>query len=84
MDRKFFKLVVFTDLIKAFDTIDHDILQEKLLLLGIKGSAFQLLKSYLHDRLQKCEVNGVILNESNVKCDLPQVQFLDHFPFCFI
>ena len=76
MDRKFFNLVVFIDLKKAFDTVDHEILLEKLLLFGIKGSAFQLLKSYLCPRSQKCEVNGVISNESNVKCGVPQGSIL--------
>ena len=76
MDRKFFNLVVLIDLKKAFDTVDHEILLEKLLLFGIKGSAFQLL-SYLCNRLQKCEVNRVISNESNGKCGVPQGSILE-------
>ena len=56
MDQKLFNLTVFIDLKKAFDTVNHEILLEKLLLLGITGSAFQLLELYLSDRSQKCEV----------------------------
>ena len=74
MGRKLFNLTVFIDL--AFDTVNHEILLEKLLLLGITGSAFQLLKSYLSDRSQKCEVNGLISKESKITCGIPQGSIL--------
>jgi hypothetical protein len=35
MDRKLFNLVVFVDLKKAFDTVEHEILLQKLKLVGI-------------------------------------------------
>ena len=35
---KFFNLVVFSDLKEAFDTVDHEILVEKLLLFRITDS----------------------------------------------
>ena len=66
MDQKLFNLTVFIDLKKAFDTVNHEILLEKLLLLGTTGSAFQLLESYLSDRSQKCEVNGFISKEKKI------------------
>ena len=76
MDRKLFNLTVFIDLKKAFDTVNHEILLEKLWLLGITGSAFQLLESYLSDRSQKCEVNGFISKESKITCGVPQGSIL--------
>jgi hypothetical protein len=72
MDRKLFNLVVFVDLNKAFDTVDHEILLEKLMHVGITGNALLLLKSYLTDRTQRCEVNGSIPNENGIKCVVPQ------------
>ena len=76
MDQKLFNLTVFIDLKKAFDTVNHEILLEKLLLLGITGSAFQLLESYLSDRSQKCEVNGFISKENKITCGVPQGSIL--------
>ena len=73
MDRKLFNLVVLIDLKKAFDTVDHQILLNKLELYGIKGSALLLLKSYLSERNQKCQVNGYITSsDRRSKCVVPQ------------
>ena len=59
LDRKMFNLVVLIDLKKAFDTVDHQILFRKLELYGIKGQALNLLKSYLTNRKQKCQIKNV-------------------------
>ena len=59
LDRKLFNLIVFIDLKKAFDTVDHNILLAKLRLYGIKGQALSFLKSYFTNRSQKCKINGV-------------------------
>ena len=76
MDRKLFNLVVFVDLKKAFDTVDHEILLEKLMHVGITGNALLLLKSYLTDRTQRCEVNGSISSENGIKYGVPQGSIL--------
>ena len=76
LDRKLFNLIVFIDLKKAFDTVDHHILLKKLELYGIKGQALSFLKSYLTNRSQKCKMNGFISSEHLIKCGVPQGSIL--------
>ena len=45
-------MVTFLDLANAFDTVDHEILMKKLYCMGIRGKAYELIKSYLSDRKQ--------------------------------
>jgi hypothetical protein len=58
MNRKIFNLVVFLDLKKAFETVNHDILVRKLELYRITGNALSMIKSYLTDSKQKCHCNN--------------------------
>lgn len=52
LDSKLLAATLFIDLKKAFDTIDHDLLVQKLELYGIRGTPLELLKSYLQGRQQ--------------------------------
>ena len=51
--------LVFIDLKKAFDTVDHSILCKKLELYGLQQRELSWFKSYLSNRKQFCRVNGV-------------------------
>ena len=50
--------VVVLDIKKAFDTVDHKILLQKLSCYGIKDNSQKLIESYLQGRIQCCSVNG--------------------------
>ena len=64
--------VIFIDLEKAFDTIDHGILIRKLCKYGVDTSSVKWFESYLCDRSQKCSINGRLSNPAQVSCGVPQ------------
>ena len=71
-----FNLVVLIDLKKAFDTVDHQILLRKLELYGVRGQALTLLRSYLTNRNQKCQIKNCFSSERLIKCGVPQGSIL--------
>lgn len=63
---------IFLDFSKAFDTVKHNILLDKLYHYGIRGKAHDLMKSYLSDRSQVV-FNGDIFSDSlPIKDGVPQ------------
>ena len=72
IDRGNINAVVFLDLKKAFDTVDHNVLLAKLSLYGIQESAYDWFKSYLISRTQKCVVNGSLSKVCCLGCGVPQ------------
>ena len=72
IDRSYINAVVFLDLKKPFDTVDHVILLSKLNSYGIKGNAHRLLSSYLENRMQQCSVNGSLSESRILRCGIPQ------------
>ena len=63
---------VFVDLEKAFDTVHHDILCEKLKSYGLRGNINNLIKSYLSGRKQYVSINGIDSEAKHVTCGVPQ------------
>lgn len=63
---------VFLDLAKAFDTISHEILLQKLEKMGIRGNANALFRSYLSNRKQQVKIKDTVSDILHNKWGVPQ------------
>ena len=72
MDKRLFSCGVFIDLKKAFDTVDHKILLDKLNYYGLRGIDNQWFSSYFTNRTQTTEINSFISDKEVVSCGVPQ------------
>jgi len=82
MDDKKFSLGIFIDLSKAFDTVNHKILLEKLHLYGIRGNAFDWFSNYLSNRHQFVQLSNTKSTTLPINCGVPQGSILG--PLLFI
>lgn len=67
---------VYLDLKKAFDTVDPDILLQKLFAIGIQENEFQWFKNYFTDRTQTVTLNGSLSSNRPITCGVPQGSIL--------
>ena len=65
-------LLVYIDLQKAFDTVDHNILLYKLYSYGVRDIAHKWFVNYLYSMKQFTSVNNAVSVLKNVTCDVPQ------------
>ena len=72
IDNKKYGCGIFIDLRKAFDTVNHNILLNKLEHYGIRGTALQWFKSYLYNRQQYVFHNGESSSLQYITCGVPQ------------
>ena len=64
--------MVFIDLKKVFDKVDHDVLCKKLEHYGVQQRELSWFRSYLSNRKQLCRVNGVDSNVGEIEVSVPQ------------
>ena len=76
VDKKCYGLALYVDFKKAFDTVDHAILLDKLDRLGFRGKFHLLLKDYLSKSYQYVETNGKQSKMLEIKCGVPQGSIL--------
>ena len=72
LDDKKFACGVFVDLQKAFDTVNHDILIDKLDHYGIRGASKNWFSSYLTNRSQFVSILGFDSSTKPIPHGVPQ------------
>ena len=63
---------IFVDLEKAFDTVNHELLCEKMEFYGFRGNTNRLIQSYLNNRKQYVSLNGFDSEIRKITCGVPQ------------
>ena len=72
LDDGYFTCCMFLNLSKAFDTVNHRILLDKLRSYGIRGNMHKLLTSYLQNRKQFTAWNNIKSQINIIVCGVPQ------------
>jgi hypothetical protein len=72
MDNNKVPLNVYLDLSKAFDTIDHSILLDKLKYYGFSQNSLKLMRSYISNRQQCVLYNDAYSDRLDISTGVPQ------------
>ena len=74
---------MFIDLKKAFDTVSHNILLNKLEQYGVRVVDLSLFYFFLNDGTQFASINNITSRKQNITCGVPQdsvlVSFFSHY-----
>ena len=85
LDNKKMVAIVSLDLSKAFDSINHKLLVQKLENLNLNVPSIKFIKSYLENRKQITKFSNYISNEEKIKSGVPQGSILGPLLFlCFV
>ena len=81
LDNKLFCIGIFIDLLKVFDTVDHNLLLRKLSHYGIRGTSLQWFTAYPTNRKQYVRINTKKSKLASITCGVPQGSILGHLLF---
>ena len=76
IDQNEIVIELFLDFSKAFDTVNHSILLQKMNCYGIRGVALEWFNSYLSNRTQYVTYNYTESDKQTIKCGVPQGSIL--------
>jgi hypothetical protein len=82
MDNKMLTALVLLDLSKAFDSINHNILLQKLEFIGASQSSLRWFSSYLKGRSQVVRIGSTLSSPLNLTHGVPQGAILSPLLFC--
>ena len=68
--------IIFLDIKKAFDTVNHEILLKKLIYYGFGGTVLLWFKNFLSDRYVCTRLNGCVSSFLALSCGVPQGSIL--------
>lgn len=75
-------IVAFLDLAKAFDTVNHSLLIDKLERYGVRGKFLELIKDYLTNRKQRVKIDSTYSDYGSINIGVPQGTILG--PLLFV
>lgn len=75
--------VNYTDFSKAFDSVNHSVLYEKLKTYGLSDHLLTWISSYSVNRVQQVKINGFISNKIPVPSGVPQGGHLSSLHYLF-
>nr|CAD2209536.1 unnamed protein product [Meloidogyne enterolobii] len=63
---------IYIDFKKAFDSVPHDLLINKLYRIGIRGKILRWISAFLSDRTFRVKINDTLSKPRNIKSGVPQ------------
>ena len=72
LDQRGYAGILLTDLSKAFDCINHELLVAKLHAHGFSLESLTFIQSYLPNRIQRVKINFLFSEYTNVESGVPQ------------
>ena len=85
LDRKETLISVFLDFSKAFDTVNHTLLLQKLEHMGIRGTSLKWFESYLTNRTQVVCIDDINSSAKHIVTGVPQGSVLGPALFlCYV
>lgn len=72
LERNSVTVSLYLDISKAFDTVDHSILLDKLQKYGFRGTILHWFSSYLSNRNQRVRIGDSLSSPQNISSGVPQ------------